>query len=66
LPANKADLGFAVHRPNFDGPEVEIHVHKVRDKWVGKAGGVTLRYDRITGRYSEINRTPYSARYGDD
>ena len=64
--ANKADLGFAVHRPSFDGPEVEIHVHKVRDKWVGKPGGVTLHYDRVTGRYSEIERREYSSRYGDD
>jgi twinkle protein len=51
--ANKADIGVAVHRPDFDGAEVEIHVHKVRDKWIGKPGGVTLRYDRITGRYFE-------------
>jgi len=66
--ANKADIGFAVHRPSFDGPEVQIHVHKVRDKWVGKPGGVTLRYDKITGRYAEVPPAgrPYSARYGED
>jgi twinkle protein len=62
--ANKADLGFAVHRPSFDGPEVEIHVHKVRDKWVGKPGGVTLCYDRITGRYFERVRPAVGAARG--
>ena len=51
--ANKADIGLAVHRPDFDGDEVEIHIHKVRHKWVGKPGGMSLRYDRITGRYFE-------------
>lgn len=51
--ANKADLGWAVHRPDFESTAVEIHVHKVRDKWIGKPGGVTLHYERATGRYSE-------------
>jgi twinkle protein len=59
--ANKADLGFAVHRPSLDGDQVEIYVHKVRDKWVGKPGVVTLRYDRVTGRYSEQVQQPVGA-----
>jgi twinkle protein len=49
--ANKADIGFAVHRPDPSSDQVEIHVHKVRHKWIGKPGGVTLRYDKTTGRY---------------
>jgi twinkle protein len=56
--ANKADVGFAVHRPSMDGDQVEIYVHKVRDKWVGKPGVVTLRYDKVTGRYSEPSPAP--------
>jgi twinkle protein len=56
--ANKADIGLAVHRPDFEGQEVEIHVHKVREKWIGKPGGVTLRYDKISGRYSEPVAVP--------
>ena len=51
--ANKADLGWAVHRRNFESAAVEIHVHKVRHKWIGTPGGMTLHYDRATGRYSE-------------
>jgi twinkle protein len=56
--ANKADIGLAVHRPDFDRLEVEIHVHKVREKWIGKPGGVTLRYNNITGRYFEPEAVP--------
>ena len=52
---NKADLGIVVHRA-FDGDptRAEIHIRKVRFKSVGKVGVVKLRYDRPTGRYSEI------------
>ena len=51
---NKADLGIVVHRnPNKVPPETEIHVRKVRFKSVGQIGSVTLRYDRVTGRYFE-------------
>jgi twinkle protein len=52
---NKPDIGLAVHR-NFETNQAEIHVQKVRDKWVGQPGKVTLDYDKATGRYSEINR----------
>jgi twinkle protein len=52
---NKADLGVVVHRdPNSAPPRTEIHVRKVRFKSVGKIGAVALRWDRGTGRYSEI------------
>jgi twinkle protein len=55
--ANKADLGVVVHRdPNQDPTQTEIHVRKVRFKSVGKVGFVALRWDPITGRYSEIAR----------
>jgi hypothetical protein len=55
--ANKADLGVVVHRdPNQDPTKTEIHVRKVRFKSVGKVGFVALRWDPVTGRYSEIAR----------
>jgi hypothetical protein len=49
---------------NLDSPLVGIYAHKVRHKWVGKPGKVDLQYDRVTGRYSEVNRTPYGAARG--
>jgi len=51
--ANKADIGLTVHRPNPESTDVDIHLLKVRHKWVGRPGKVTLEYDRVTGRYSE-------------
>lgn len=53
---NKADAAITVWRP-LDEPtndEVQIHVQKVRFKHVGRAGLVTLRYERVTGRYHEV------------
>lgn len=52
---NKVDLGIVVHR-DFEGDptRTEIHVRKVRFKQTGKIGVVSLRYDKLTGRYSEI------------
>jgi twinkle protein len=49
----KADLGITVHL----SPEkaTEIHVWKVRFKWIGTTGGTVLDYDIPTGRYSEIS-----------
>jgi len=51
--ANKADIGLTIYRPDSQGSEVDIHICKVRHKWVGRPGKVTLEYDRVTGRYSE-------------
>jgi twinkle protein len=52
---NKADLGIVVHRDLDKDPTLaEIQVRKVRFKSVGKIGTVALRWDRATGRYSEI------------
>jgi twinkle protein len=52
---NKADFGIVIHRdPDKDSTRAEIHVRKVRFKEEGKIGGVSLRWDRATGRYSEI------------
>lgn len=50
---NKADNGITVHRDIAEGgQEVQIHVGKVRFKTTGKVGMVTLRYDKINGRYA--------------
>jgi twinkle protein len=54
--ANKADLGLVVHRPDpiNEPTTTEIYVRKVRFKSVGKIGAVALRYDRATGRFTEL------------
>lgn len=50
---NKSDNCLTVYRVR-DSQEVEIHVQKVRFKYYGEPGVVTLRYDRVTGRYNEL------------
>lgn len=52
---NKADCAVTIYRVfDDDGPsEVQVHIQKVRFKHVGRIGAVTLRYDRVTGRYHE-------------
>jgi len=50
----KADIGITVHRPDPLKPVSEIHVWKVRWKWIGKQGQTELKYDVATGRYLEI------------
>jgi len=55
---NKADNAITVWRAldDPDNQNVEVHVQKVRFKHVGRVGIAELRYDRITGRYSEMIR----------
>ena len=58
---NKADLGIIVHRVrslgwqdeknNTASDPTEVHIQKVRFKWVGIKGRATLLYDWYTGRY---------------
>jgi len=52
---NKADCAITVYRDlsNPTSQDVEIHVQKIRFKHCGRAGVVTLRWDRISGRYFE-------------
>jgi len=63
----KADLGITVHL----SPEKasEIHVWKVRFKWIGATGATVLDYDTPTGRYSELKLEdmpdPFTARVPD-
>lgn len=49
--ANKADFGITVHRPD-DTEVIEVHIRKVRHKWLGQRGVVKLRYKKSTGEYS--------------
>ncbi len=49
---NKADNCITVYR-HIESNLVDIHVQKIRFKEVGKIGVVALRYDTLTGRYSE-------------
>lgn len=60
---NKADAAITVYRDpeKMDSQDVEIHVQKIRFKHVGRPGLVTLRYDRVTGKYYEQQAT-YNAR----
>ena len=51
----KADNAITVWRDtSADHQMVEIIVQKVRFKHIGKPGVVELRYDRVTGRYSDL------------
>lgn len=53
---NKSDNCITIWRdldPQARSQEVEIHVQKIRHKIVGRLGMAALRYDRITGRYSD-------------
>lgn len=52
---NKADAAITVWRDmeDLDKQEIEVHVQKIRFKNIGRPGLIELRYDRVTGRYSE-------------
>lgn len=52
---NKADNIVAVHRDksNPDAPS-EIHVQKIRNRWLGELGTGYLYWDENSGRYSEM------------
>ena len=48
---NKADVGLVIHRiPNSD--QVEIRCRKLRFRELGKGETATLRFDKVTGRYT--------------
>lgn len=52
---NKSDAAITVWREleKTDSQEVVVYVQKVRFKHIGRAGYITLLYDRVTGRYFE-------------
>lgn len=52
---NKADCAVTIWRDlEQQNAEIEVHVQKVRFKHVGRPGVVTLKWDRVTGRYSDV------------
>lgn len=62
---NKADNAITVWRDLADvgSQDVTIYVQKVRFKHVGRSGFVTLKWDRVTGRYHEPFKEPSLADY---
>lgn len=56
---NKADCALTVYRepPGNDDAappnETTIHIQKIRFKQIGSIGMVKMRYDRVTGRFTE-------------
>lgn len=59
---NKSDNCISVWRNQIaSSKEVDIHVQKVRFKHIGRIGTATLVYDRVTGRYHEIQGQVCSA-----
>lgn len=52
---NKGDVCITVYRDfdKMDSQDVDVYVQKVRFKHIGRPGFVTLKYDRITGRYHQ-------------
>jgi len=56
---NKADNGITVYR-NDESDVVDIHIQKVRFRFVGKKGMASFKYDVPTGRFSEVGVNPES------
>jgi twinkle protein len=52
---NKADCGVVVHRGQEAGT-TDVYIRKIRFKWVGQQGKVTLGYDKVTGVYSDLGQ----------
>lgn len=58
---NKADNGIVVYRNfNVDNPELEtidVYVQKIKYKSHGNVGLCSFKYDRVNGRFLEIDKT---------
>lgn len=52
---SEAAAEAGAHKPEF---EVQIHIEKVRNKTTGYKGSCVLVYDRVTGRYRQLNQEP--------
>lgn len=59
---NKADVGVVIARQDND--MVEIHFKKVRFQDTGTRGVATLRYDKVSGTYSDVTGGIYSVYEG--
>lgn len=49
---NKTDNGFCVYR-DFETNNVQVHIQKIRFKFIGKIGMVEFNYNKENGCYSE-------------
>lgn len=66
---NKADNCISIWRDIEDSPDMtEVHIQKVRFKWTGKPGMVTLRYNHDTSSYDEPRKAfmPQRNAYADN
>lgn len=51
---NKADNGLCIHR-NMAEETTSVNIQKIKFRYAGKPGVVTLKYDERNGRYEEAN-----------
>ncbi len=51
---NKLDNGVSVYR-DFESGIVDVHIQKVRFKFVGKIGRASFEWEKNTGRYLNVN-----------
>jgi twinkle protein len=50
---NKADNIIAIHRDKSDpGAYSEVHVQKIRSRWLGQLGHTFLEWDKTSGRFT--------------
>jgi len=56
----KADLGLTAHRPTpgEQGEQTEVHVWKVKRKWMGDLGHINLWYSADAHQYVPIGSVP--------
>lgn len=61
---NKPDVCISVWRSRGETftPEVQIHIQKVRSKYVGRLGLALLEWNRMNGRYSDVVKDKDSRR----
>jgi twinkle protein len=52
---NKIDNGVSVYR-DFSTNIIDVHVAKIRFKFIGKLGMTQFEWDKFTGRYSELHK----------
>jgi twinkle protein len=52
---NKIDNGMSVYR-DFETGLVDVHVQKIRFKFIGQIGKASFTWDKYTGKYSEAGQ----------
>lgn len=64
---NKPDAVVSIWRernPEVRTSEVEVHVQKIRHKYVGRLGMAVLNWNRVNGRYSDADEHLYARARG--